>query len=78
MNHLPTLISDLALIMICAGIITILFKKLKQPVVLGYILAGILVGILAPLVKTFINKSWNNLSNTKVTYVEVIEENVNI
>ena len=38
MNHLPALISDLALIMICAGITTILFKKLKQPVVLGYIL----------------------------------------
>lgn len=44
MNHLPALISDLALIMICAGIITVLFKKLKQPVVLGYILAGIIVG----------------------------------
>ncbi len=44
MNHLPTLISDLALIMICAGIITVLFKRLKQPVVLGYILAGLIVG----------------------------------
>ena len=44
MNHLPSLISDLALIMICAGIITVLFKWLKQPVVLGYIIAGILVG----------------------------------
>lgn len=44
MNHLPTLISDLALIMICAGIITVIFKWLKQPVVLGYILAGIAVG----------------------------------
>lgn len=44
MHHLPTIISDLALIMICAGIITIIFKKLKQPVVLGYIMAGILVG----------------------------------
>ena len=44
MHHLPALISDLALIMICAGIITIIFKKLKQPVVLGYIMAGILVG----------------------------------
>ena len=44
MHHLPNLISDLGLIMICAGIITVLFKKLKQPVVLGYILVGILVG----------------------------------
>jgi len=44
MNHLPTLISDLALIMIYAGIITVIFKRLKQPVVLGYIIAGIIVG----------------------------------
>ena len=38
------LISDLALIFIAAGIMTILFKRLKQPVVLGYIVAGFLVG----------------------------------
>ena len=57
MNHLPTLISDLALIMICAGIITILFKKLKQPVVLGYILAGILVGPYFPLWPTAVDKA---------------------
>lgn len=44
MDHLPALVSDLALIMICAGVITVLFKYLKQPVVLGYILAGIIVG----------------------------------
>ncbi len=44
MHHLPALISDLALIMICAGIITVIFKRLKQPVVLGYIMAGILIG----------------------------------
>ena len=35
-------------------------------------IAGI-IGILTPLVKKFINNSWNNLSNTKVSYVEVIE-----
>ncbi len=57
MNHLPTLISDLALIMICAGIITVLFKKLKQPVVLGYILAGILVGPHFPLWPTAVDKT---------------------
>ncbi|GHT10239.1 sodium:proton antiporter [Bacteroidia bacterium] len=44
MNHLPALISDLALILITAGVVTILFKWLKQPVVLGYIVAGFLVG----------------------------------
>ena len=38
------LISDLALIFIAAGVMTILFKRLKQPVVLGYIVAGFLVG----------------------------------
>ena len=35
MSHLATLINDLALILICAGIMTLLFKKLKQPLVLG-------------------------------------------
>jgi monovalent cation:H+ antiporter-2, CPA2 family len=44
MSHLPKLIEDLALILGIAGITTLLFKKLKQPVVLGYILAGLLVG----------------------------------
>lgn len=44
MNHLPHLIQDLGLILIVAGLTTLLFKRLKQPVVLGYILAGFLVG----------------------------------
>ena len=34
--------SDLALILICAGFMTLLFKSLKQPIVLGYIVAGFL------------------------------------
>ena len=37
-----TVISDLALILICAGLMTLIFKKLKQPLVLGYIVAGFL------------------------------------
>ena len=40
MSQLTPLISDLALILICAGIMTLIFKKLKQPLVLGYIVAG--------------------------------------
>ena len=44
MAHIPDLINDLALILISAGIVTILFKWLKQPVVLGYIIAGFLIG----------------------------------
>jgi monovalent cation:H+ antiporter-2, CPA2 family len=44
MGHLPHLITDLALILIAAALITLLFKWLKQPLVLGYIIAGFLVG----------------------------------
>ena len=42
MSHLAPLIADLALILICAGIMTLLFTKLKQPLVLGYVVAGFL------------------------------------
>jgi CPA2 family monovalent cation:H+ antiporter-2 len=42
MAHLPDFITDLAVILITAGIVTIIFKWLKQPVVLGYIVAGFL------------------------------------
>lgn len=38
-----SLVQDLALILIVAGIVTLLFKRLKQPLVLGYIVAGFLV-----------------------------------
>lgn len=44
MTHLPALISDLALILIAAGAVTIIFKRLRQPLVLGYIVAGVLAG----------------------------------
>ena len=50
MAHLPNLITDLALILCAAAITSLLFKKLKQPIVLGYILAGLLV---SPHVKLF-------------------------
>ena len=42
MSELEPLIADLALILICAGAMTLLFKRRKQPVVLGYIVAGVL------------------------------------
>lgn len=44
MQHLTPLISDLALILISAAVISLLFKWLKQPVVLGYIIAGFFIG----------------------------------
>ena len=43
MAELPALIQDLALILVVAGFVTLIFKKLKQPLVLGYIVAGFLV-----------------------------------
>ena len=43
MAELPAMIQDLALMLVVAGVVTIIFKKLKQPLVLGYILAGFLV-----------------------------------
>ncbi|MFC4261719.1 cation:proton antiporter [Ferruginibacter yonginensis] len=44
MTHLPILITDLAIILATAAVTTILFKWLKQPLVLGYIIAGFIVG----------------------------------
>jgi monovalent cation:H+ antiporter-2, CPA2 family len=43
MAELPALVKDLALILIVAGVVTLVFKRLKQPLVLGYIVAGFLV-----------------------------------
>lgn len=44
MAHLPNLVIDLGLILMAAAVVTLLCKKLKQPVVLGYLIAGFLVG----------------------------------
>ncbi|MBL0744707.1 cation:proton antiporter [Chryseolinea lacunae] len=44
MAHIPHFITDLALILAVAGVTTLFFKKIHQPVVLGYIIAGLLVG----------------------------------
>ena len=41
--HAP-LLQDLAVVMVVAGIVTLLFHRFKQPVVLGYILAGVIIG----------------------------------
>ena len=47
--HLPDLVSDLAVILLTGGVITVIFKKLNLPLVLGYILAGFLIGPYMPL-----------------------------
>jgi monovalent cation:H+ antiporter-2, CPA2 family len=42
--HGVTFLQDLAVVMIVAGLVTVVFHRLKQPVVLGYILAGVIIG----------------------------------
>lgn len=56
MHSINSLIVDLTLITIYAGITTLLCKKLKQPLVLGYVLAGILAGPNFSLLPTVSNK----------------------
>lgn len=47
--HLPHMITDLAVMLLTAGVITIIFKKIKQPLILGYILAGFLISPYFPM-----------------------------
>src|SRR3954468_8854788 len=42
--HTVTFLQDLAVVMIVAGLVTVLCHRLKQPVVLGYIIAGVIIG----------------------------------
>lgn len=56
MAEIPNLIEDLALILVVAGIVTLVFKKLKQPLVLGYIVAGFLVSPHMPYIMSVVDK----------------------
>lgn len=42
--HSVAFLQDLAVVMIVAGLVTVVFHRFKQPVVLGYILAGVIIG----------------------------------
>lgn len=57
MSELPTLIKDLALILIVASVVTLVFKKLKQPLVLGYVVAGFLVSPHMPYTMSVIDNT---------------------
>ncbi len=65
MSDLAPLIADLALMLICAGVMTLLFKKLGQPLVLGYIVAGFLAsphfGLLPSVVDTANIHLWSDI-----------------
>jgi len=57
MAELPHLIKDLALILVVASIVTLIFKKLKQPLVLGYVVAGFLVSPQMPYTMSVYDKA---------------------
>ena len=57
MAEIPFLVKDLALILMVAGIVTLIFKRLKQPLVLGYIVAGFLVSPHMPYTMSVIDES---------------------
>lgn len=65
MAELPALIKDLALILVVAGAVTLIFKKLKQPLVLGYIVAGFLVSPNMPYIMSVVDsanvKAWGDI-----------------
>ena len=56
MAELPALVKDLALILVVAGGVTLLFKRLRQPLILGYIVAGFLVSPHMPYTMSVIDK----------------------
>ena len=57
MSEIPPLILDLALILVVASIVTLVFKRLKQPLVLGYIVAGFLVSPHMPYTMSVVDHS---------------------
>lgn len=57
MAEIPHLIQDLALILMVAGLVTLLFKKLRQPLVFGYIVAGFLVSPHMPYLMSVVDKA---------------------
>lgn len=57
MSELPYLVKDLALILVVAGVVIIVFKKLKQPLVLGYVVAGFLVSPHMPYTMSVVDKA---------------------
>ena len=65
MSEIPALVTDLALILVVAGIVTLVFKKLKQPLVLGYVVAGFLVSTHMPYTASVVDSEnihlWSDL-----------------
>ena len=61
-----TFVTDLAIIMILAGIVTLAFFKIRQPLIIGYLFAGMLIGPLSPLWAPFLSDDIGSLDTTAV------------
>ncbi len=65
MEDIPGLVKDLALILVVASVVTLVFKKLKQPLVLGYVVAGFLVSTHMPYTMSVVDQedieTWANI-----------------
>ena len=57
MSEIPAFITDLTLILITAGVVTLIFKRLKQPLVLGYVVAGFIVSPHMPYTMSVIDNA---------------------
>jgi len=57
-----TFVTDLAIIMILAGVVTLAFFKIRQPLIIGYLFAGMLIGPLSPLWAPFLSENANDSS----------------
>ena len=58
-----TFVTDLAIIMILAGIVTLAFFKIRQPLIIGYLFAGMLIGPLSPLWAPFLSEGVNDIGS---------------
>ena len=61
-----TFVTDLAIIMILAGIVTLAFFKIRQPLIIGYLFAGMLIGPLSPLWAPFLSDDIGSADTTAV------------
>jgi len=61
-----TFVTDLAVIMILAGIVTLAFFKIRQPLIIGYLFAGMLIGPLSPLWTSFLTENGTTESSSSV------------
>ena len=61
-----TFVTDLAIIMILAGIVTLAFFKIRQPLIIGYLFAGMLIGPLSPLWTSFLSENGNSANTGTV------------